>query len=250
MKARVASAAILQSPTYNKPVLIQAGAHLLDGGNVQRVIGALTRHNLRRNRHPQGVQGRHHHLQLGQIRPMVFAMPKLKQPVFRHAPVTAGRGAIQPHPVRLQIIHAEGAPVEIGFKRLPLLGIGQFVQHDPQAIVAPLLRPDGLPRAEAYRVRALFHPRLNLVQPVIAFRSDVGQPHQAGPAQTGALPVAMGFEMPVQKFGNPDFLALPQQDRDIVHLFRRYLDCIGHADSLLHFVKSTKNARTMSCDSG
>jgi hypothetical protein len=57
-------------------------------------------------------------------------------------------------------------------------------------------------------------------------------------------------KMPVQKFGNPDFLTLPQQDWDIVHLFRRYLDRIGYADSLMHFSKSAKNARTMSSMSG
>ena len=53
------------------------------------------------------IQGRQHDLDLGQVRAVVLAMPKLEQPVFRHAPAPAGRGTIQAHALGLQIVHTQ-----------------------------------------------------------------------------------------------------------------------------------------------
>ena len=38
---------------------------------------------------------------------MILAVAELKQPVFGHTPVATGRGAIQAHPLWLQVIHAQ-----------------------------------------------------------------------------------------------------------------------------------------------
>jgi len=89
-------------------------------------------------------------------------------------------------------------------------------------------------------VHPLLNPLLNLVQPVVAFRQDMRQPDQARSAKTCPSPIAMRQEMLIQKFWNPDFLALRQQYWNIVHLFRRYLEVICHADSLSHFSMSVK----------
>ena len=49
-------------------VLVQTGAHLLDGRNVEPIIGSFPRNHLGRHGQPQRVQRRQHHFQLGQVR--------------------------------------------------------------------------------------------------------------------------------------------------------------------------------------
>jgi len=221
-------------------MFLQAGTNLCNSRNVQLVVGAFSRNDLGRQRHPQGIQGRHHHLELGQIGPVIFALPKLKQPLFCHRPIATSRGTIHAHSLGLQIIHSKRAPVQIGLERSPVFILRQLIQHNPQPVVTPFQPSHRLAGADFQDVQPLFCPELNLVEAVIAFRQDMTQPHQASPPQTGPLPVAMRPKMLVQKLWNPYLLALCQQYRDIVHLFRRYIQILCHADSLPHFSNPVK----------
>ena len=50
----------------------------LDTRDIERIIGALARHYIGGERHPQGIENRLHHFDLGQIRAIILAMAKLK----------------------------------------------------------------------------------------------------------------------------------------------------------------------------
>ena len=100
---------------------------------------------------------------------MILAVPMLKQTLFRHRPVATGCSAVHSHSMRSQVVHPQGAPIEFSFKRFPVLAIRQCIQHNTQPVVTPFQRPHTLTRANFQRVRSLFNPPFNLVQPVIAF---------------------------------------------------------------------------------
>jgi len=67
---------------------------------------------------------------------MVLAVPTLKQPVFRHAPIPAGRGTIQAHALGLQVVHAQQVLGQGAFKALPMFVMTQGLQHRRQPVVA------------------------------------------------------------------------------------------------------------------
>ena len=46
---------------------LQALTHLLDGRNVQRIVGDLACYHLRRQRQTQRIQRREHHFELRQV---------------------------------------------------------------------------------------------------------------------------------------------------------------------------------------
>ena len=50
----------------------------LDTRDIERIIGALARHYIGGERHPQGIENRLHHFDLRQVGTMVFTMAKLK----------------------------------------------------------------------------------------------------------------------------------------------------------------------------
>ncbi len=77
-------------------MLIQALAHLGNGGKVERIVGSLPRHDLHRDWQAQQIQGREHHFQLGQVGTVGFAVAQLEQPLFRDRPVPARGGPIDP----------------------------------------------------------------------------------------------------------------------------------------------------------
>jgi hypothetical protein len=147
-----------------------APSHPCDGGDVQRVIGALSRHDVCGYRQPQGIQHRQQDFHLRQVWTMVLAMPKLKQPVFRHTPIPTGGGRIQPHALGLQIVHAQQLLGPDTFKRLPVHVIAQRLQHGRQAVVAPVQGVDSLAGRAAQGLEPLHRPGFHLVQPMVRFR--------------------------------------------------------------------------------
>ena len=52
--------------------------HPLDTRDIQGIIGALARHHIGGQGHPQRIENRLHHFDLRQIRAMILAMAKLK----------------------------------------------------------------------------------------------------------------------------------------------------------------------------
>ena len=138
--------------------------------------------------------------QLRQIGAMIFTMTKLEQPIGRHRSRRGGR--IQTDGCGLQLIGANDRAVQIGLKRLPVLIDVEVVQSGRQAIIAAIARLDcaAQPTRECHLV--LGHPERDLLEPVIGWRDDEGQPDDAPLSQTQSRPIAVGREMLVNQFGH------------------------------------------------
>jgi hypothetical protein len=214
---------------------LQALTHLLDGRNVQRIIGGFADHYLRHHRQPQGIQRREHHFELRQIRAMILTVAELKQPILAHPPIATGRRAIQPHALRVQLVHADDALVEGRLKALPRFRLGQRIQHQRQPVITPRAFMHLLAGTQVQRVQPMGHPALDLIHPMIPFRQDVGQPDRCCPAQADSLPIAMWLEAFVQQLWYAHRVALGQQNWNIVYSFGRYRQQFCHFDSLPHF---------------
>jgi hypothetical protein len=169
-----------------------------DGRESLGIIGPLARDDVRRHRHAQGIQGRHHDFDLRQVRAMIFAMPKLEQPGVGHGPVAVGGGAIEADAGWFQVVDAQHMLIQGPLKGVPAPIVAQGLQHGGQPIVADIEPMHRLPGAFAQRVEPLFRPRFDVVQPMVGFGEDVRQPEHAHPAQAEANPVPVGGKMLVQ----------------------------------------------------
>jgi hypothetical protein len=159
---------------------------------------------------------------------MVFAMAKLKQPIFRHGPVAVGGGTIQANACRLQVIHAQRVLIQGPLADAPARIVAQGLQHGRQPVIADIQCVHRLPGALPQRVEPLFGPGGDMVQPMVGLRKDMGQPDHADPAQAEAHPVAMGGKMLVQQSLYPHPLQLGQQQGNIIDTFRGQGQALGH----------------------
>jgi hypothetical protein len=100
---------------------------------------------------------------------MVVTSAQLKQPIVADAPVPTGGRAIQPHSQRLQLVHPDEALVECGLKALPLLRLGQRVQHQRQPVIAPPAVPHLLASTHLQRLLSMHDPALHLIHAMIPF---------------------------------------------------------------------------------
>ncbi len=101
---------------------------------------------------------------------MILTVPELEQPVFGHRPMTTGRGAVQAHTRRLQVIHPQQLLVQGPFKRGPARIVTQGLQDPGQPVVAQVQGVGQLPGAAAQRVEPLLCPGFPMVQPMVRFR--------------------------------------------------------------------------------
>jgi hypothetical protein len=98
---------------------------------------------------------------------MVFARPKLEQPVCRDAPVTADGRTIQTDARGLQVVHAQHVLIQSPRKGTPARIVAHGLQHGGQAVVADIQRVHRLPGALPQRVEALLGPGCHMVQPMV-----------------------------------------------------------------------------------
>ena len=67
--------------------LAQPRLDALDQRNIETIIGSLPREHIRGQRHPQRVQGPHHHFELRSTG-IIFTVPKLHQPLVGDVVIT------------------------------------------------------------------------------------------------------------------------------------------------------------------
>jgi hypothetical protein len=214
---------------------MQAGAHLLNRGNIQPIVSSFPRHDLRRHWQAQRIQRRQHHLELGQVGTVITTRAQLEQSLLRHRPIPARRGAIDPHPLRLQLVDPHDPLVQGRFEVLPLLVITEGIQHKTQSVIAPFLVANSLSAALLQRGQPRGCPWLNLIHPVVTLGQNERQPDRCSQAQAGSLPIAMGLKGGIQQFCYPHSVALCQQHRNIVHSFCRNGKLFCHIGSLSQF---------------
>ena len=166
---------------------------------------------------------------------MIFTVAQLEQSLLRHRPIPARRGAVDPHPLRLQLVHAHDPLVQGRFEVLPLLVITEGIQHNTQSVIAPFLLANRLSAAPLQRVQPRGCPWLNPIHPVVTLGQNVRRPDGCGQAQAGSLPIAMRLKGGIQQFCYPHSVALRQQHRNIVHSFCRHGKLFCHTANLSQF---------------
>jgi hypothetical protein len=150
---------------------------------------------------------------------MVFAVAELKQSVGRDLPIAAGAGAVGPMAARQKGVSAQqglGAVLlETGLAGI----VTEQVQQVRQVVVAGIQTP-GLGRKTSLQGDPMgLKPAFYLVQPMITFRQDVGEPEHAQFTWRQALPVAVRLEVLVRQGDQLHVAHLFDQQRNIVDAF-------------------------------
>src|SRR5512135_132685 len=101
---------------------------------------------------PNGSKADSITLPLRQVGTVVFAVPQLEQPLFRHRPIPADRGTVNPHSFGLEVVDPDELLVQRRLKLLPLLLIAQRIQHQGQAVIAKAPLTYLLPGADGQRL--------------------------------------------------------------------------------------------------
>jgi hypothetical protein len=184
---------------------------------------------------PSGSNAESITLPLRQVGAVILTVAQLEQPIVAEVPIATGRRAIQPHPLQVQLVHADDALVEGRLKALPRFRLGQRIQHQRQPVITPRAFMHLLAGTQMQRVQPMGHPALDLIHPMIPFRQDVGHPDRCCPAQADSLPIAMWLEAFVQQLWYAHRVALGQQNWNIVYSFGRDRQRFCHFDSLPHF---------------
>jgi hypothetical protein len=132
ISARVASAAIWQSPAYSNPVRPTIPPYPLEQRGIERVIGTLARMNIAGDQVPRGLRGRRHQLQLRQVGTVVLALPSWHHPVVGHLVVALARRPLQAHPCQLELVPRHRRHPQAAFDSVPRLVIAQPIQDAPK----------------------------------------------------------------------------------------------------------------------
>ena len=151
---------------------------------------------------------------------MILARPHLEQPVLCDGPVAVGGGTIPADAGWFQVIHAPHRLLQGPLNGVPARLVAQGLQPGGQPVVADLYPMPRRPGALPQRVESRFRPGFDVVQPMVGFGEDVGQPEPAHPAQAKADPVTVGGKRLVQQGWHPYALQLGQQPGDIIDTFR------------------------------
>jgi hypothetical protein len=96
------------------------------------------------------------------------------------------------------------------------------------------------------RVRLCLAPRLDTLEPGVTRGEDAGQPPDGRPAETPALPMAMGRDVCLPDCGHAHLLAMRDERRESVYAFVGCGDCFAHPTSLPPCSFLSENSREMS----
>ena len=127
---------------------------------------------------------------------MILAMAELEQPFRRH--VGRCRRGVEAYHAALQVVDAQHGLIECAFKRAPALSDTQIVEDRRQPIISQVARCDLVADAPTESTLMGGDPRLHAIESVVTLGEDEGQPHDRRPAETQALPIAIGLEVCVQ----------------------------------------------------
>jgi hypothetical protein len=207
---------------------------LLDDGPIQGVVRPIPRNDEGDERDPEGIQGRHHDLELAQVRAMVFAEAVSKQSLFGHRSVAArGRPidsdrrprSVSPfrrpfrRPFRIQVIDANQAAVQDPLERGPIVVVAQIPQESRQSVIGEIQPFQAGIDERSQRLQAGFDPGADMVEAVVGFRQQVGQPDLGDLTQAQPLPVAMDGKDFIHQFYYSHSGDLPQKNGKVIDTF-------------------------------
>jgi len=228
-------------------------AHGADRRHVERIIGAVSADHGGSDGHSQGIESGQRDLHLGEIVAVIFALAQLEQALLGDRSIALGGGAIDPGTIGRQLVDAQQTRRECRLARFPVVVICQVAQHHRQVIVGEI-KPVHVPAgALAERFLEAHRPGLDMVEAMIAFGENVGEPNRNDPTQREPDPVAVGGEVEIEQFPQAHPIHLGEQERHIVDAFDRqrrgevHTPSLSHAsaDSIPYFFNSIPSPRTV-----
>jgi hypothetical protein len=201
-------------------------------GHRQRIIGPLTRHPIRGERHPQGVQNGLHDCDLRQVGALLLAVAKLEQASFTHRGVHAGAGTIDLHPCGSPVIYPHRMLMQGRLKGSPPRVITQAPQHTCEPVIGEIDSWEGVSGRRSQRVKSLGDPGFARHHAVVTPGQNRAEPDRAHPAQAETGPVAVGGKMGVSQRRQTHPLHLLKQQRNVVDALCDDSRYLMHAQSL------------------
>ena len=98
----------------------------------------------------------------------------------------------------MQVVDTQHGLIECAFKCGPVVSDAQVVEDYRQPIIGQVARFDLVADAPTEGTLMGFDPWLDAIEPVVALGEEEGQPHDGRPAETQALPIAIGREVSIQ----------------------------------------------------
>jgi hypothetical protein len=205
----------------------------LQGRQIQRIIGGVAGHHVGRQRCTQRIQGRQHHFELRQVRPIVFRAAAPEQPGHLRLGIEADGSAVQPHPAGGQPIHTNHLLIDLGFQGVPDLVLAQEAGQFAQPIIGQVGRPEWLPDQLRQGLGPLVRPVLDMTHKVIMFGQDMNEPQFQRLPGTQACPIAMLGDNRVEGRTNSELrMEQKEQHRYVIDPFGRHLERMVHAHQL------------------
>jgi hypothetical protein len=101
-----------------------------------------------------------------------------------------------------------------------------------QMVVAGLQTAHRRRQASTQSQQMLLNPVFDLVEPMVTFRQDEGEPEHTEFPRGQAMPIAVGHKVLIQQGDQLHVTHLFYQQGDVVDAFRDDRDCFGHPPSL------------------
>ena len=189
----------------------------LDGRQVQPIIRLMTSHDQRGYKYSQEVQSPQHHLELGQVGLMIFAILVAEQGVAFRIIVHVRAGAIPAYRSLLQVIHPDQPLPQPGFYLLPRLIVAQSAQYIGRSIIGEALDLNRLRQQDLQGVQLLLSPRFDFAHVIVGFKEDVTESGRNQPAHARPLVIAVGPDHLIQHIKDTRLLSLMDQQRNVVY---------------------------------
>ena len=155
---------------------------------------------------------------------------------------------------RRQGIRPEQGRRAVLLKAGPAGVIAEQIQQMRQMIVAGIFPPGLRRKATADCQAMVFQPGFELVEPMIAFGQNIGQPKHAQLTGRQAPPVAVGRKVLVQQGVQLHVAHLGDQQGNIVNAFRSNRSVFGHSpivpQSRFPIWKMSERSAIFLCDQG
>ena len=148
---------------------------------------------------PRRLGGRGHQLELGQVRPMILAMPALHEALGLDRVIAAGGRTIQANTSDRHLIHLAGRLPQVTFQSRPV-GIMEATQNNAQAIIGEFRRAEGLPDDGLQSTLMALGPVLDADLAVVGLGENESHPDAGKPAVGDPLVQVVTAEGTFQRF--------------------------------------------------
>ena len=212
------------------PARTEDGACLLDGGDVQPIIGGVPLNGQGGDRHSHRVQTAQHQLELRQVRSVVFAVTILEQSAFFHFVIDRHGGAVQSYRRTLQIVNPHQPLAQRLLNGLPGRVVAQVAQYTRQPVIGEIFRVHRFAQRLFKHLAFVCHPLFDHAHAVIGLRQNVTHPCFDCHPDAQSLPVTVRFDDIVHHRSDTHPPLLSEQQRHVIYSFGLYRHLV-HTDT-------------------